>query len=91
MVMHMSKQLTPKNLEQLIEKIEISNNTRPSYTLSAVAWQQILKQYPKQFYIEDNKLLYYGIDVCVLGSQKERNKFFNMVNQLVADGVIYER
>lgn len=87
----MNEQPSYEALMKLIDDIEIMRPPeRDIFFHTASAWKRELTMHPERFRIENDELLWLGCKVGIVASEQQVKKFWCMVNQFVADGVIFK-
>lgn len=85
----MNEQFSKEALMKLIDNVNISRAERNILFFTTSIWEHELSLHPERFRMEDDELLWWGSRVGVVASEREEKKFWRMVNQLIADGIVY--
>lgn len=87
----MCKQFSYKALEQLINDVKAARpSERDTFVNTPSSWKYELSLHPDRFRMDNGELLWLGCKVGTIGNEQKQDEFWNMVNRLLLDGVIYE-
>ena len=81
-------QFSYEALEQLIADVEMATQGRTTLIHPPNVWKHELSAHPDRFKMDDGELLWLGCKVGTIGSEQNQDKFWNLVNKYVSDGVI---